>query len=347
MDDFWSFEPKSSAHSGKISFEIVNEMLGFKLKALKASGPDESLVLLGVALLFVGEELDLSVTPERASQLRQKLAGFLSRGSMSPTEAAKLAGQLNFVSAAAFGSCGRGFLQPIFQLASLAGASVPRTPKHWQSKWIASSDRLTQALQWWDTLLTRFPSRKISPLAPGRLVDIYTDAAGEREAIGGLLFIESSRPLCFGEPLSTDLEPWLPDKQQQKQRITQLEALAVLVAVLRFGDKLQGRSVRFWVDNEDAKWALISGYSHNSFLSRIVAEVWILLAGLQVTAWFERVASADNPADSVSRLDFKLAALQGWQKLSAVTTMRTTGKRLMLEPSLLRGAAARVFRLVT
>ena len=83
--------------------------------------------------------------------------------------------------------------------------------------------------------------------------------------------------------------------------INQLELLAILCAVLTFGDLLKDHRVRFWCDNCVALSGAIHGYAQAPHLAQLSNEIHLLFANLQISAWFEWVPTKCNIADIPSR----------------------------------------------
>ena len=59
--------------------------------------------------------------------------------------------------------------------------------------------------------------------------------------------------------------------------------------------------MRLWIDNEAARFALISGYSTNPWAARIVSEIWVQLSVMDCAFFVERVPTKENIADGPSR----------------------------------------------
>ena len=102
------------------------------------------------------------------------------------------------------------------------------------------------------------------------------------------------------------LKDWLPPTDDTDRVIYQLELLAVLWALVHFGNRLRGARLRLWIDNEAARFTLIGGYSSNPWAARIISEAWVQLVYLDIDVHFERVASKENISDGPSRDYFGL-----------------------------------------
>ncbi len=77
---------------------------------------------------------------------------------------------------------------------------------------------------------------------------------------------------------------------------------ATLVAAAFYS--LVRRRVVFYIDNESARFALISMYSPRIASANILAQIAEVLSEGEIIAWFARVPSEANVADAQSRLDF-------------------------------------------
>ena len=68
--------------------------------------------------------------------------------------------------------------------------------------------------------------------------------------------------------------------------------------------ELRGRRVVHWIDNTSALCALVRGYSRAPDSVRIVHAFHAFALGIDVSSWFEYVASKANIADLPSRGEF-------------------------------------------
>ena len=64
--------------------------------------------------------------------------------------------------------------------------------------------------------------------------------------------------------------------------------------------------MRLWIDNESARFALISGYSTNPWAARIVSEIWAQLSVMDCAFFVERVPTKENIGDGPSWGHLKL-----------------------------------------
>ena len=89
--------------------------------------------------------------------------------------------------------------------------------------------------------------------------------------------------------------------RERQNPIHQLELLPVLIATLIWKERIRGRALLAFLDNEGAKAALVSGYSTNETSAAIVNRIGDEFAALSARTWFERVPSPSNPSDAPSR----------------------------------------------
>ena len=66
-------------------------------------------------------------------------------------------------------------------------------------------------------------------------------------------------------------------------------------------ERLVGRLVIHFIDNDSAKDALIKGHSSHPASMEIIEQVWAQELEFQSSSWYDRVPSASNPADGPSR----------------------------------------------
>ena len=135
----------------------------------------------------------------------------------------------------------------------------------------------------------------LGPQRP-RVGVLYTDAEGAG-GLGAVFFIEDrafwfedSAPLAFYQGLEI-----------RKTQIIPLEALAVLSAIMKFGNMIVGGRILVFVDNQSVLGALRKGSSPSQDLLRIVGAVWDEANRLNIQAIFLWVPSALNIADFPSR----------------------------------------------
>ena len=240
-----------------------------------------------------------------------------------------------FASSALTGRVGRAFLQPLSRLANAQRTGRAREDAaellcHPEG---TLGDRLRFSLRWWVLLLREAPPRGVLSPMPRSRFEGWTDAALTPWGLGGV-FTGSGRlaaTQCFGCRLDGRLVRWLPPTHLQRQAVFQLELCAVLLFLELFGPEVRGGSLRLFVDNEDARCYIISGYTANARGARIVAQIWVEAARWDISLWIERAPSKENPADHPSRDRWTMAERLRWDR---VRRRRVDGAVAKLEKEL-------------
>lgn len=303
FDDFPTFEAEALAPSATKTFDGLCELLGWTLASEEKKN-------LGFAQIFcpLGVQINLSSLPEgflvienraaRLVELADMSQRFLDADRMKPSEAAPLRGKLLYSEQQALGRCGAMATRALGRRATGDGGAV------------ALSDDLRSALAW----ILKFTKDTIPRIVrlrdPRRPVVVFTDGASHPDgtsSCGGLIFDGSERPEMFGFEVPAAIAAGWASSTASKQVIGQAELFPVWVAKAHWAEKLKGRRVIFFVDNDSARFALIRMFSPVRASADILWQIAELDLDSRATPWYARVASASNPADGPSRLDFEEA----------------------------------------
>ena len=145
--------------------------------------------------------------------------------------------------------------------------------------------------------------RSLSWHSPHHPILLFTDAAFEDGAAGiGAVLADTlgGRPEVYDGQVPEDLiRHWQSTGQQQV--ISQAE-LAVVVAMRHMlKERLLGRRVIYFVDNEAARFSLLKGTSGKESMQQLTASFHSVDLAFPSIAWVERIPSESNPADAPSR----------------------------------------------
>ena len=145
---------------------------------------------------------------------------------------------------------------------------------------------------------------------------------------GFVVLCPGRRPLCCWGSVPPVL---LVKLAVEGQYIFMLEALAQCWSLWLFCPLLRVRWP-FWsfVGNSAAQWALTKGYSRNKEANVLVSLLTAAVVDKQADAWFERVSSAANLSDDVSRNDFGRAQKEGCSDFKDIRRILADGLRAEL-----------------
>jgi len=236
-------------------------------------------------------------TPDRCRRIREELALFSVGDSISLSVADSLLGKLGFLSSALYNGVGRALIAPL----RLRGKypKVESTRYVWTPAMSSMRRALTALLQ--PGIL---PAREVSvDRSPAPHISLYTDASHSDDYSGLGVVLEDA---STGTRLlaSAAVPAWvLARLANPRWAVNQLEALALVCALLTFRSELAGRRVLTFLDNTSAMSSIIHGYSSRPDMAALVN--MFLFASVEVGAdmWLEYVPSKANPADIPSRPD--------------------------------------------
>ena len=228
--------------------------------------------------------------PGRAEAIDQLIASILKARILGFKDALSLRGKLTYAEGQTHG-----------RLAAPASRLLSQWAKIRMDR--ALSEDLALALQGVGPALVRAPPKTVGPASLRPPIVIFTDGACEPEgsSIGGVLF-DGDLIECFGALLEQTLVDTWKTRLDQEQVIGQAELFPVLVARHTWADKVEGRRVIFFIDNDSARLALIKSYSPVLPSLRIVMECVAFDFASGLVPWYARVPTESNISDDPSRL---------------------------------------------
>ena len=323
FDDYDICGPDWAAASAKVVLRQLHLWLGVPLaEGLKDVPPREINPFLGVVTdlsQFRQGIVFMQSKPERIAKLIDSIERYLEHGIPS-AEARHFFGKLEFVrSSATAGRIGRAAIG-ILRRATGAGGQSGALDES------VTAAVVREALIFLYFLLPRIPRRRFHFCGDRHSrppIALYTDAMYEAKA---------AQPARIGvalyDPLDTesrwrDLSIEVPARiiagwAKREQYITQLETLAPLVAILSRPGQFRGRDVICFVDNTGALFGLGKGDCKDADCARLIHIFHTLCLALDISVWFEYVASGANLADLPSRGDRELLIEMGSTPFSHV-----------------------------
>ena len=198
-------------------------------------------------------------------------------------------GSLNFAKAQCFGRCGAASL-------CYMSEAVRCGPVHLDAAAI-------EHLRFWPRYFANAKPRTVRYVDDRPPALIFTDGAEESViGVGGLLLdAAAAGSEHFGGIVDDRIvKSWLEEGNKQRA-IHQAEVYPALIALGLWAERLRGRRIILFVDNDAAKECLIKGTTRSKASAKLVTDFWTKAAECELYIWVERVASAANPADAPSR----------------------------------------------
>ncbi|KAJ3534181.1 hypothetical protein NMY22_g7033 [Coprinellus aureogranulatus] len=280
LDDFLTiFKPGTPLYIVRAALDwmlALGAQLGLQFQPAKIDGPSTQLEFLGLEL--DSQLMEVRLPPTKLSYLSELLSEWSTMTWCTKRQIEELTGFLQFASQVIPTS--RAFLRGFYNFAK--GFASPFAKRRITG--MARKD-----LEWWSSFAVSWNGiRFISP--ERETMHIYTDAAGTK-GLGG----------HFGNCWYSERCP----RRYRHEHIQVKEMLAVLHAVLRWGNELRRKHVIFHVDNE----AIVSAINKLSIDSvptmKILKSLISLACRLDFSFSSLWLSSSDNAiADAASRFSF-------------------------------------------
>ena len=149
-------------------------------------------------------------------------------------------------------------------------------------------------------------------------------------SIGGLAIFPDGRSECFGAEVDDVTADSWRSRADQKQVIGQAELFPFLVARLTWAERIKGKRVLYFVDNESARIGMIRAYSPILPSLKIIMQCVSLDFELNSAPWYARVPTASNPGDLPSRMVYGGASKFLGAKIVAPVLPEGTGTKRVL-----------------
>jgi hypothetical protein len=296
-DDFPVVEPKATSHSAKLALELFFKILGWHT----ASG-DKALVF-NKSFAVLGVQFDLSSINDgkfvisnkrsRVDELIEVANTLASKSRVSAASVRSFHGKMQFAKGQFAGNEFRHFLNFLSQICEGPEQCMV------DSTFVLMMNHLVM-------LLSSSAPRVITVGNDKSPIIIFTDGASEGEQslasshfTGAVLFDTSSdfSIILEGEPPAALVSLW--SELVGDQLICQIELFPILAVACMFRDRLFGRRVIVFIDNDSARHALVRINSHSCAVLGMVLTITEKLT--HSFPWFSRVPSSSNPADLPSR----------------------------------------------
>ena len=269
-------------------------LLGVHLSAKKCA-VGTTITFLGLKGSFPSPSnrftLRIALDPEKATKWSSLIESFISAQSIDSNSLDKLLGRLSFATTNIFGKFARAMAKPLYDLRHSPNFVEPL------------NDELTLNLKWWLSALVGDLSRSVGtrPVYPRYI--IYTDASWkpstQKGRIAAILIERQSGRLI--EVLSSEAPLRVVKYFDRSSAIYGLELFALVAAFATWQDRLAGRQVSAFVDNDPSSNGLIRGAAKFLIAHNFILRFWQLCGHRSISVWFERVPSPVNLADLPTR----------------------------------------------
>ena len=295
VDDMLVVERASSLGSGYALWRALARLAGWDVPDRKSPPPTSCSRVLGV-------QSDLSPTPhatpiirvteDRVEQLTQAIRQVLTDERLTPGLAGKLWGRLQFATTQAYGKAGKAMLRALNRRQHESGRSNLNV-------------QLCASLGWWLEHLPHLPPRPVPTDIHKRPVVIsYSDGEGADGQVGIAVWRQGELMGRAGVTrVPEDLRAkWDTERKLDRHNdIFEVEAVGPLLVLHNFSEVLADSLWLHFVDNAAALSALVRGGSSVDSGDLITGLTWSYIVGVGCYAWFDRVDSASNPTDGLSR----------------------------------------------
>ena len=262
------------------------EALGYTLEKDKTEGPSSALTILGLHTSIHSDHLEISPDEAKRAHWCQQMDSALLSDSLSPPEAAKLAGRLNFAASSIFGRLAAAPLRSIYER------------QHSHARTHELNHQLRIDILYMKELLVKVTFRRSLALPLRRLRKnvLLTDATGLGK-IGYALYSDSIKPSAWSHGDAANVSKLLNPRLNQ---VTAYELLAPLWSLQNL-PQLKDHAVDLYVDNTTAEAILRKGASSSDDLNSFAAQFWATALQMNLSVRVFRVPSKLNTADEASR----------------------------------------------
>ena len=166
--------------------------------------------------------------------------------------------------------------------------------------------QLRHAIAWWlEVLHSRRYPREV-PITPLQLpwAVSYSDGEGCEAGVGVAVWTSDLvRPVAAYLKVPREIRTYWrsSDADSVRHDIFEVEAIGPLVVLATWPRLMQGRRWIHFIDNSAAQAAYVKGSSSVHSGDLIVGAAWNLIARRKLLPWFDRVDTASNPMDGLSR----------------------------------------------
>ena len=300
FDYFTAERPAVAEHGLKCFQRMCRLLMGEDFVKDEKCTVGNPITILGLTVTATKDEITVWLDETKREKWAKTIDFAIEDKKLSATDAAKLAGRLNFTTSCVFQKLGRAPLAPIYaqQHAPLPGGVV--------------SNRLLMSLKWWRTFLKNPIKRTHNHKHEPSCVHLFTDARGTPPRLAAV--IEDNGSIFYTDIAAPKklMKTLVPRRDAQ---IMALEMMAVYLGLKTFASRLEGKCVHVWIDNTSGEGAFKRGSARAADHNAIAHVVWQYAAEKCIALCVHRVPTKDNIADLPSRQNYTGLEREGavWQ----------------------------------
>ena len=327
VDDFGSCEDADLASSS--SFECSKRLckaLGFSFKQSKEQPPHTTQVIQGVEIPVHDNFVKVSGTAARRQRLDEDLVSILTSNRLPPNEASSLAGRLQFYCQSLLGKSHSAALRPLFRRAQLTGHGRDNQQWSFNKQLLHGIGLLRWSLKHAAPRTLHFEPEPHSVVYADAFFNLFdkdwkpgdddipnwgrTPPETLRNGWGFVATIRGRTLYANGT-----VPYWfVREFASRRAYIYMLEIVAQILPLIALQEHLDKYIVMF-VDNEPARHALSKGFGKDDSINCLLQHTWRHIESLSLRPAWQRVTSAADVSDAVSRGDLRHAWAEGWMHL--------------------------------
>ena len=308
IDDLIFFERSSEAPTAYHCWRSLADAYGWNIPDDKSPPPTRLFGALGAMIdlraLPSGAAV-ISIAKDRVDKMTTIFNSILESRTLGPALAGQIFGQLGFACSQFHGRWGRAKLHPFVR-------------RQHEPKRFGLNKQLESALQWWLCNLAYAPPREVFVSSGTRhIVVTYSDGEGADAAVCVAAWcyprIGSVPWAGYLEVPREVRELWSQQKRhaaesvelgEEFRDIIEIVGVGLLVMLHSWPELFRDSLWIHFIDNNSALGGLVKGSASVRQQDLIIGHTWSLIVQLNVLVWFDRVDSASNPVDGLSRGDF-------------------------------------------
>ena len=243
----------------------------------------------------------IEISKLRVVSLIAQIDAILKKGACSSGEAATLWGRLGHASTQMWGQLGRAKLCPLVR-------------REWEVDRFNLNPQFLSCLHCWRRVLPAHPARTVPRRLRAKGVIItYSDGEGGQAGVGvGLWHYDNRKPLAAYMRVPRNIRRlWAAAKScsaLERERLSDIfgiEAVGPLIILELWPRILEDELWIRFIDIVGAQMCFVKGSASCESPDEVVGLTWEMVARVRAYLFTDRVASADNPVDGLSRGRFE------------------------------------------